>query len=484
MPGFTPGRRYQNAFLPFKRESFNKRALAKIELAVKGTLFGCRMCGNCLLQETAFICPMECPKGLRNGPCGGSTSDHCYVDKTRPCIWYKIYERSFKMGREEKLLEVLPPLDWEKVGGETWEDIADCVNKHGTSNVMKSLVLDQGENRYKTWEMIFRAVRQPEWWQGDDKYHAPAYPEPVSALERGLKAGEFVVACEIAPPLSMSTKKLIENINLVKPYVTAINFTDNASATPRMSSWACSKFAIENGAEAVMQIAARDRTRASLQGEILGATAMGVRNVLCVTGDSPVLAPQPRGRMDINDMDAIQMIWILRRMRDEGHYLDGREIKFPPKFFLGAAASPFASDPKFQALREEKKVNAGAQFFQTNLVYDPDRMEIWLNEIAKRNILDKVYIMIGITPLKSARMTHFMTQVPGVYVPEPIIKRMDDANEKGGPQGAQEEGVKIALEIIEKIKGKQGIHGLHIMPVGWEEIVPRIVTEANLLKTG
>jgi methylenetetrahydrofolate reductase (NADPH) len=190
--------------------------------------------------------------------------------------------------------------------------------------------------------------------------------------------------------------------------------------------------------------------------------------------------------MDINDMDSVQMVWILRRMRDEGHYLDGREIKFPPKFFLGAAASPFASDPKFQALREEKKVNAGAQFFQTNLVYDVDRMETWLNEVARRNILDKVYIMIGITPLKGAKMTHYMTQVPGVYVPEPIIKRMDNANEKGGAQGAQEEGFKIALEIIERLKKLhgQGIHGLHIMPVGWEEIVPRIVTEANLLKPG
>jgi methylenetetrahydrofolate reductase (NADPH) len=173
-------------------------------------------------------------------------------------------------------------------------------------------------------------------------------------------------------------------------------------------------------------------------------------------------------------------------MRDEGHYLDGRELKFPPKFFLGAAASPFASDPKFQALREEKKVNAGAQFFQTNLVYDVDRMEIWFNEISKRGILDKVYIMIGITPLKSAKMTHYMTQVPGVYVPDEIIKRMDAANEKGGPQGAQDEGVKIALEIIERIKKLhgQGVHGLHIMPVGWEDVVPRIVTEANLLKPG
>ena len=171
-----------------------------------------------------------------------------------------------------------------------------------------------------------------------------------------------------------------------------------------MSSWACSKIAIEHGAEPVMQIAARDRTRSGLQGEILGASALGVRNILCVTGDSPVLAPSPRGRMDINDLDSIQMLWILRRMRDEGHYLDGREIKFPPKFFLGAAASPFASEPKFQAIREQKKVNAGAQFFQTNLVYDIDRMEIWLNELAKRNILDKVFILVGITPLKSYKM--------------------------------------------------------------------------------
>ena len=481
MPIFTPGRRWQPAYSPFKKETVGKLLLENLEYAIKGPLFGCRMCGNCLLQETAFICPMECPKGLRNGPCGGSTPEYCYVDKTRPCIWYKIYERSFKMGSEENLLEVLPPLDWDKVGSETWGDVFSRVKKIGTGKVVSGLLFKPLEERYKVWDEVFRNVREPSWWQGDDKYHAPAYTEPVSELEKHLKAGEFVVACEIAPPLSMSTNKLIQNIELVKPYVTAINFTDNASAIPRMTSWACSRIAVEHGAEPVMQIAARDRTRASLQSEILGATALGIRNVLCVTGDSPILAPQPRGRMDINDLDAIQMIWILRRMRDEGHYLDGRELKFPPKFFLGAAASPFASDPKFQAIREHKKVNAGAQFFQTNLVYDPERMEIWLNELAKRDIFGKVYIMIGITPLKSAKMTHFMTEVPGVFVPKSIIARMDAADSKGG---AQEEGVKIALEIIEKIRGKRGINGLHIMPVGWEDIVPRIVTEAGLLPKG
>jgi methylenetetrahydrofolate reductase (NADPH) len=477
---FTPGRRWQPPFKPFKRESFARRALATVEEIVKGPLWGCRMCGNCLLQETAFICPMECPKGMRNGPCGGSTPEVCYVDKTRPCIWFEIYKRSYRMGRQEKLMEVLPPMDWEKTGGETWGDVAEQIKQIGAGKVINGLLFSTTEIRSKTWDDVFRPVRQPDWWNGDSNYHAPINGEPVSELERRLKAGEFVVACEITPPLSAATNKLTSNIDMVKPYVTAINFTDNASATPRMTSWACSKMAIDRGAEPVMQIAARDRTRAGVQGEILGASALGVRNVLCVTGDSPVLAPKPRGRMDVNDMDAVQMLWILRRMRDEGHYLDGREIKFPPKFFLGAAASPFASDPKFQALREHKKVNAGAQFFQTNLVYDIDGMEIWLNELAKRNVLDKVYILIGITPLKTLKMARYLTEVPGVWIPERILKRMESADASGN---AQEEGVQIALELAQKIKGfeKQGIHGLHIMPVGWDEVVPRIVKEAGLL---
>jgi methylenetetrahydrofolate reductase (NADPH) len=191
-------------------------------------------------------------------------------------------------------------------------------------------------------DIIFRPIRQPDWWQGDAEYHAPKYTEPVSELERRLKAGEFVVAAEIAPPISINTNKLRENIELIKPYVAAINFTDNPSATPRMSSLACSKLAVELGAEPVMQIAARDRTRVGMQSEVIGAAALGMRNILCITGDSMALGPTPRGRMDILDMDSIQMLWILRRMRDEGIYLDGRAIKQAPQYFLGAAASPFA----------------------------------------------------------------------------------------------------------------------------------------------
>ncbi len=167
-------------------------------------------------------------------------------------------------------------------------------------------------------------------------------------------------------------------------------------------------------------------------------------------------------------------------MRDEGKYLDGRAIKHPPQFFLGAAASPFSSNPKFQALREQKKVNAGAQFFQTNLIFDVEGMETWLNELAKRNILDKVYILAGVTPIKSLKMAQRLMEVPGVNLPRHILGRIEAADVSGN---AQEEGVQIALELINRIKTyhKQGINGIHLMPVGWDEIVPRIVVEAGLL---
>jgi methylenetetrahydrofolate reductase (NADPH) len=303
--------------------------------------------------------------------------------------------------------------------------------------------------------------------------------EPASELERQLKAGKFVVTAEVAPPMSIKTDKLIKNIEMLKPFVTSINFTDSPSATPRMSSWACSKIALELNAEPVMQIAARDRTRVGLQSEAIGASALGIRNILCLSGDSMSMSPSPRGRMDILDIDSIQMLWILRRMRDEGKYLDGRQIKTPPQYFLGAAASPFASQPKYQALREHKKINAGAQFFQTNLVFDTNGLEDWLNELEKRNILDKVFILIGITPLKTCKMAQYMNKdVPGVIIPQPLLKRMEIADSKGG---AQEEGVSIAVELIEGIKKLQGINGIHLMAVGWEEIVPRIVTETGLL---
>ena len=480
-PIFTPARRWQPFFYPFRNPSLSERLLIQVERMVKGPMFGCRMCGNCVLQETAFICPMECPKGVRNGPCGGSTPEHCYVDETRPCVWYKIYERAERMGREEKLLEVLPPLDWSKTGGETWGDVYHQMKEIGFGKAVTGLLSRDSARRAQTWDAIFTPVCQPDWWQGDAEYHPPAYDEPISGLEAAFRAGEFVVTSEVAPPMSTATGALRKNINLIKPYVRAINFTDNPSATPRMSSLACSLVALEEGAEPVMQIAARDRTRMGLQAEIIGATALGVRNILCLSGDHAKMGPGPQGRMDVVDIDSVQMLWILRRMRDEGRYLDGREIKFPPKMFLGAAASPFASLPRFQALREHKKVNAGAQFFQTNLVYEIGGLETWLALLGERGVLDKVHVLVGITPLKNLRMAKYMhEEVPGVRIPNALMARMERANAQGR-EAEEEEGVQIALELMDAVKGMAGVSGIHLMAVGWESIVPRLVEETSLV---
>ncbi len=477
MSGIKPSRRWQPACFPFKKEKFGARLLARAELLIKGPLFGCRMCGNCLLQETAFICPMECPKGLRNGPCGGVTQEkNCYIDETRKCIWYAIYNRSLKTGREEKLLEVLPPLDWNKVGTETWGDVIRQVGKVGVMNFIKGNISKDSNIRNEAWESVFRTIRQPEWWKGDSEYHPPAYIEPVSGLEAKLRRGEFVVATEVTPPLGANPAKLVREIELVKPYVTVINFTDSSSANPKMSSLACSKVANDLHAEAVLQIAARDTTRTGLQAAAIGAGQFGVKNILCITGDSTKVGPSPTADMNIMDVDSVQMLWILRRMRDEGIYLDGRKIKYPPEYFLGAATSPFASDPVLQAIRDQKKVNAGAQFFQTNIVFDPDGIDLWLEELDRRDVLDKVFILIGIATMKSYKVARYLhDHVPGVFLPERILRRMEKAGD-----GESEEGVQIALEFISSVKGKKGVNGIHLMTLGWEEIVERIVKESGL----
>jgi methylenetetrahydrofolate reductase (NADPH) len=242
-----------------------------------------------------------------------------------------------------------------------------------------------------------------------------------------------------------------------------------------MSSLASATKCLEAGLEPVLQLQARDRNRYAIEADVLGASALGVRNILCLSGDHLRLGPGPTPKPEQNDMDAIQVLWMLRRMRDEKRYLDGREIKTPPTYFLGAAANPYAAVPRYEAIREEKKVNAGAQFIQTQPIFDHGRFTEWLEAVDKRGLLDKVYILPGLIPLKSAKAAHMMAEeVPGVVVPPEIVKRMDAAADP------KQEGVAIALELIEKLRGTPGIHGMHIMAVHWEEIVPTLIEQSGL----
>lgn len=222
-----------------------------------------------------------------------------------------------------------------------------------------------------------------------------------------------------------------------------------------------------------MQIAARDYNRMGVQSTVLGASALGIKNILCLTGDHSRLGPHPHSRMDIWDIDSIQLIWLVRRMRDEGRFLDQREIKPTPPVFIGAASSPNSSNPRFQALRETKKVNAGAQFFQTNLIYDVDAFKAYLDLLDKAGVLGRAFILAGVAPIRSAKAAQMMNNVPGISIPPALLERMEKSSTP------KEEGVQIALEIIDGIKDLP-VNGIHFMAVGWESIVPRLLEESGL----
>jgi methylenetetrahydrofolate reductase (NADPH) len=381
------------------------------------------------------------------------------------------------MGKLDKLLEINAPIDGAKAGHESWLGLFKAWRERKQGPYPLDFLFKR-EKFWKEWDNLFYTVRQPDWWQGDSLYHPPAYQEPISLLEANLRTGGFVTTAEIAPPLTASISTIQKKVGWLSGYVAAANFTDNASASARMSSLASSKICLDTGLEPVMQLQARDRSRVVIESDAMGAAGLGIRNILCLSGDHHRFGPSPMSKPDQFDMDAIQMLWMLRRMRDEGKYLDGRNIKERPQFFLGAAGSPFGAPPKYEAIRAEKKINAGAQFIQTQPVFDYNGFTEWLEALDKRNLLDKVYILAGLIPLKSAKAAHFMAEdVPGVVLPPEIVKRMDDAGDK---DGQQEAGVQIALEIIEKLKNTPGISGMHIMAVHWEDIVPRLIEESGV----
>jgi methylenetetrahydrofolate reductase (NADPH) len=363
------------------------------------------------------------------------------------------------------------------VGHETWLDMVNLWRERKAGPYPQDFIFDR-EKFKSEWDSFFYDLRQPEWWRGDDQYHPPAYEEPISQLEANLRTGTFTTTAEIAPPLGGSGKIIYKKVGWLKDYVAAANFTDNASSSARMGSLASSKICLDAGIEPVMQLQARDRSRVVIESDAMGAAGLGIRNILCLTGDHHRFGPGPINKPDQFDMDAVQMLWMLRRMRDENICLDGRKIRRAPQFFLGAAASPFGAPPQYEAIRAEKKINAGAQFIQTQPIFDYDRFVDWLEALDRRNLLDKVYILAGLIPLKSAGAAHFMADdVPGVAIPPELVKRMDEAGDK---DGQQEEGVAIALEMIEKLKKTPGISGMHIMAVHWEAIVPRLIEEGEV----
>ncbi len=298
-----------------------------------------------------------------------------------------------------------------------------------------------------------------------------------SNLKKVLESGGFAVTAECGPPKGADADAIMKKAELLKGKVDAVNVTDNQTAIVRMSSLATCSLLLKAGLDPVFQMVVRDRNRIALQSDILGAAAIGINNVLCLSGDHQSFGNQPQA-MGVFDLDSVQFLNVVKNMRDSGKILGGEELSKSPEIFIGAAANPFADPIEFRIVRLAKKIAAGADFIQTQCIYNIEKFEKWLEMARGRGLTEKAYILGGVTPLKSAGMAKYMkNKVAGMDVPEDLIKRMEGvAKDK-----QKEEGIKICVETIQKLKEMDGVKGVHIMAIEWEEAVGEIVEKAGLL---
>ena len=294
-------------------------------------------------------------------------------------------------------------------------------------------------------------------------------------LERILDSGEFAVTAEVGPPRGTSPNVVQRKGELLKSCCDAINVTDNQTAIVRMSSVSGCVLLNQLGIEPVMQMVCRDRNRIAIQSDILGAVALGIGNVLCLSGDYPSFGDHPTTK-GVFDIDSIQLIQLLKQMREEKKFLSGANISGEVPLFIGAAENPYADPFEYRTPRLAKKIAAGVDFIQTQAIFDVDKFAKWMKEVTDRGLDKKVHILAGVIPIKTVGMGRYMKDnVPGVHVPDEVVTRMQDVKD------VKEEGLKICLETIDQIKEIPGVHGIHIMAVGWEDMVPTIVEKAGLL---
>ncbi len=296
-----------------------------------------------------------------------------------------------------------------------------------------------------------------------------------SNLEKLLKRGEFVVTSELGPPRGASREVVEKKAEVLKGYADAFNLTDCQTAMVHLSSIAAGTILVNMGMEPIIQMTCRGRDRIAIQSDILGAAALGMKNLLCLTGDHQCFGDHPDAK-GVFDIDSIQLLDIVRQMRDEKKFQSGEELKVEPRLFLGAAENPFADPFKFRAMRLAKKIRAGTDFIQTQIIYNIEKFEEWMGLVRDMGLHKKVFILAGVTPIRSLGMAKYMKKnVPGMDVPDEIIKRLEGAEKK------KAEGINICLDIIERVRKIEGVAGVHIMAIEWEDIVPEIVERAGLL---
>jgi 5,10-methylenetetrahydrofolate reductase len=417
-----------------------ERLLKPVERAAKGLLFDCRMCGQCVLSLTGMACPMNCAKNMRNGPCGGVRPDGgCEVVPTMRCVWVEATEGLHRIADGDGERPTLAPIDQRQHSRSSWVKVI-------AGGGLPPPVMEQ----------------------------KPPRAGEMHGFERACRSGRFVVTVEVAPPDSADPAVLVERASRFRGLVDAINITDGAGGNCHMSSVAASAVLAANGLTPIWQLACRDCNRIAIQGELLGAAALGIRNVLCLTGDDVSQGDQPEAKR-VFDLDAVSLLRVARNMRDRSAFASGRKLDAPPNLFLGATVNPFAPPSSGRVANLAMKVAAGAQFIQTQFCFDVDAFAAFMREVRARELHKRCVIIAGVGILSTAKALRWMAEhVPGVLVPEPLLARI------GAAADQRAEGKRALIEIMHRLAEIEGVAGVHMMGHKNERVLAEAIVEAGL----
>lgn len=411
----------------------------------------CSTCGECILAYTGGICPVtRCAKSLVNGPCGGAKDGMCEVGGGRPCVWAQIFDKLKAQGRTDLLDRYQPMKDFERSIKPGTVDLR-MENQDARSERL-ALVINDREEKYafsefgeRNWQIKLEDVR----------------PEGLTRLQQALDSGQFVQTAEIVPPKGIDIRKALQHARDIKDYVVAVNVNENPSSVMRLNSLSLSHMLAQENIEPIFHITTRERNRLALQSELLGAYVLGIRNVLVLTGDHQSMGDHKEAK-PVYDLDSVQLLRLCTELMGGKDY-NGHDLEGAPSFYLGAVVNPGSDLLELQILKMRKKALAGARHFFTQAVYD---LKVFENFMSQIKDLD-VKVIAGIIPLKSANMARFMNEnIPGITVPEPLIKRMEKASDR------TVESIAICRELIDGCR--QICNGVHIMPIGWFSIIPQI----------
>ncbi|MDR5783842.1 methylenetetrahydrofolate reductase C-terminal domain-containing protein [Caballeronia sp. LZ065] len=420
-----------------------------IERAAKRAFFDCQMCGQCGLSVTGMACPTGCAKGMRNGPCGGVRLDgQCEVRPERRCTWVDATEGDARIlpGHTSTWTRRAAPRDYRLTGRSTWIPMIAPP---------KAMPVPAAAS----------ATQAP-------RVQDDPVDNPFATLCR--ERSRFIVTVEISPPDSADPRALLDRAAVFRGLTDAINITDGAGANCHMSSAAASALLHAAGYTPVSQVSCRDRNRIALQGDVLGAAALGIRNVLCLTGDD-VSKGDHAGAKPVFDLDSVNLLHTLKGMSERGEYASGRKLQHAPRLFLGATANPFVPPYAERIANLERKVDAGAQFIQTQFCFDIERLEQFMHAVRARGLHRRAAIIVGVGVLSTAKALRWMADhVPGVNVPLSVTERI------GAAADQRLEGKRFCIETIQRIRGIEGVAGVHLMGYRNEDVLAQIIVEAGL----